>query len=158
VYKKVLVPLDGSDLGECTLSHLESLFKDGAVGEVTLLNIVTVDIPWAVVDKPWGELGSGHFDLNELRKHVLTLSRKYLEKVESRLSSQGIKVKTESLEANRPADTITDYAQKQGMELIIMGTHGYTGFRKLMLGSVASGVLNQSSVPVLLIRPETCRL
>jgi len=50
VYKKVLVPLDGSDLGECTLSHLESLFKDGALGEVTLLNIITVDIPWAVVE------------------------------------------------------------------------------------------------------------
>ena len=44
------------------------------------------------------------------------------------------------------------------MELIIMATHGYTGFKKLMLGSVASGVLNQSFVPVLLIRPEACRL
>jgi len=45
MYKKVLVPMDGSDLAECTLSHLKSLFKDGSVGEVTLLNIVTIDIP-----------------------------------------------------------------------------------------------------------------
>jgi nucleotide-binding universal stress UspA family protein len=151
MYKKVLVPLDGSDLAECALSHLKSLFKDGSVGEMTLLNIVTIDIPW-------GGLESGHFDLNALREKVLTSSRKYLGEVESRLSSQGIKVKTESVEANRPADTITDYAQKNGMELIIMATHGYTGLKKLMLGSVASGVLNQSHVPVLLIRPEACRL
>jgi nucleotide-binding universal stress UspA family protein len=151
MYKKVLVPLDGSDLAECTLSHLKSLFKDGSVGEVTLLNIVTIDIP------P-GEWVSGQFNFNPLREQLFASSRKYLAEVESRLSSQGIKIKTESLEANRPASAITDYAQKNDMELIIMATHGHTGFWKLMLGSVASGVLNQSSVPVLLIRPEACRL
>jgi len=151
MYKKVLVPLDGSDLAECALSHLKSLFKDGSVGEVTLLNIVTIDIPW-------GDLESGHFNYSALSKQVFTSSKKYLAKVESRLSSEGITVKKVSVEANRPADTITEYAQKNGIELIIMGTHGYTGLKKLMLGSVASGVLNQSTVPVLLIRPEGCRI
>ena len=68
------------------------------------------------------------------------------------MSSKGIKVKTESLEANGPADAITDYAQQKGMELIVMSTHGYSGFKKLMMGSVAFGVLNESHVPVLLIR------
>jgi nucleotide-binding universal stress UspA family protein len=149
MYKKVLVPLDGSDLAECMLSHLKSLFKDGALGEVTLLNIVTIDIPWA-------ELESGHFDFDGLRKQVFTSSKKYLEKVESRLRSDGVTVKAESVEANRPAETIVDYAKKNGMELIIMATHGFTGLKKLMLGSVASSVLNQSSVPVLLVRPEAC--
>jgi nucleotide-binding universal stress UspA family protein len=62
------------------------------------------------------------------------------------------------VEATRPADTITEYAQKNGMDLIMMATHGHTGFKKLMLGSVAFGVLHESHVPVPLIRPETCRL
>ena len=152
MYKKVLVPLDGSDLAECMLSHLKSLFKDGSVGEVTLLNVVTIDIPH------WAELESGQFNLDALRKQMFAISKQYLAKVESRLSSEGIKVNTVSVEANRPADTITDHAQKNGMELIIMATHGRTGLKKLMLGSVASSVLNQSPVPVLLIRPESCRL
>lgn len=151
MYQKVLVPLDGSDLAECTLSHLKSLIKDGSVGEVTLLNVVKIDIPWA-------ELENRQFDLNALREPIFAASRRYLADVESRLSSQGIKVKTESIEANRPADTITDYAKKNGMDLIVVATHGYSGLKKLMLGSVASGVLNQSSVPVLLIRPEACRI
>jgi nucleotide-binding universal stress UspA family protein len=151
MYKKVLVPLDGSDLAECTLSHLKSLFENGSVGEVTLLNIVTIDIPR-------GEWKSGQFTFDVLREQLLASSRKYLAELESRMSSQGINVKTESVEANRPADAISDYAQKNGMELIIMATHGYNGFWKLMLGSVAFGVLNQSHVPVLLIRPEACRL
>jgi len=154
MYKKALVPLDGSGLAECTLSHVKSLFKDGSVGEVTLLNVVKVDIPWVGE----GEGYTPRIDLNAIREELFTESRKYLAEMESRLVSEGIKVKTESLEGNRPADTITEYARKKGMDLIIIGTHGYTGFKKLLLGSVASGVLNQSHMPVLLIRPESCRL
>ena len=152
MYKKILVPLDGSDLAECTLSHLESLVKDGFAGAVTLLNIVKVDIPWA------GMYDEMPFDITETRKLLFAVSRKYLAKVASQLRSKGIKVTTKALEANRPAYTIMDYAQKNGMDLIVMATHGHTGFKKLLMGSVASGVLNQSSVPVLLIRPEACRI
>ncbi len=152
MYKKVLVPLDGSDLAECVLSHLKSHFKGGSVGEITLLNIVTIDIPW-------GDLESGkHFNFEALREDVFTSSKKYLAKTESQLSSEGIKVKTVSIEANRLAETILEYANKNGMELIIMGTHGYSGFKKLILGSVASGVINHSVIPVLLIRPDACHL
>ena len=151
MYKKVLVPLDGSDLAECALSHVKSLVKDGSVGEVTLLNIIKFDLPW-IDEYP------KRIDINAIREPLFAASKKYLAEVESRLSSKGIKVKTASLEANRTADAITDYAQKNGMELIVMSTHGYTGFKKLMLGSVAFGVLNVSHVPVLLIRPEACRI
>jgi nucleotide-binding universal stress UspA family protein len=152
MYKKVLVPLDGSDLAECTLFHVESLVKEGSAGEITLLNIVKVDIPWAEIydEKP--------FDINELRKPLVAVSKNYLAKKASQLSAKGIKVNTEALEANRPAYTIIDYAQKNGMDLIVMATHGHTGFKKLMLGSVAFGVLNESHIPVLLIRPESCRI
>lgn len=151
MYQKVLVPLDGSDLAECALSHVKSLAEKGSVGEVTLLNIIKFDLPW-IDEYPQ------HIDINAIREPLFAASKKYLAEVESRLNSKGIKVKTASLESNRPADAITDYAQKKGMELIVMSTHGYTGFKKLMLGSVAFGVLNVSHVPVLLIRPEACRI
>jgi len=154
MYKKVLVPLDGSPLAECTLSHVKNLFKDGSVGEVTLLNVVKVDLPWLEMgrDRPTKPI-----DINAIRKPLFAASRKYLADIESRLVSEGIKVRTESVEGNRPADTITEYAQKEDMDMIIIGTHGYTGMKKLMLGSVAFGVLHQSHIPVLLIRPEACR-
>jgi len=154
MYKKVLVPLDGSPLAECTLFHVKNLFKDGSVGEVTLLNVVKVDLPWIVMGY---EQRTKPIDINAIREPLFTASRKYLADVESRLGSEGIKVKTESLEGNRPADTITEYAQKKGMDMIIIATHGYTGLKKLMLGSVAFSVLHQSHIPVLLIRPESCR-
>jgi nucleotide-binding universal stress UspA family protein len=151
MYKNVLVPLDGSELAECVLSHVKGLVKEGFAGEVTLFNVVKVDAPWA-------ELYGKNFDINKMREAFFASARKYLAKIESNLTSEGIKVKTESLEANSTAHKITEYAQENGMDLIVIGTHGYTGLKKLIMGSVASGVLNSSSVPVLLIRPESCRL
>jgi len=85
-------------------------------------------------------------------------SRKYLARVQSRLSSEGIKVKTEAIESNGPSHAITDYAQKNGVDLIVIATHGYTGMKKMMLGSIALKVLHESNVPVLLIRPDACRV
>jgi nucleotide-binding universal stress UspA family protein len=149
--RKVLVPLDGSDLAECTLSHVKSLVKDGSIGEVILLNIVHIDLPWS-------ELYGKNFNINAVREAYLASARKYLVDVESRLSAQGVKVKTEVLEANGPANAITEYARKNGIDMIVMATHGITGLRKLLLGNVAFGVLHQSHVPVLLIRPEACRI
>ncbi len=153
MYQNILVPLDGSELAECTLFHVKNLFKSGFAGEVTLLNIVMVDIPWVRIrsDEPMV------IDLEAIRERLFARSKKYLTEIASRLVSEGIKVKTESIEANRPAETIVEYAKEKGMDLIILGTHGYTGLKKLMMGSVASGVLNQSHVPVLLIRPESCQ-
>jgi len=151
MYQKVLVPLDGSDLAECVLDHVKNLVKEGSAGEVTLFNVVKVDIRWA-------ELYGQNFDINAMREALFASAREYLAKIKSRLNSEGLKVKTESLEADSPANKITEYAQKNGIELIIMGTHGYTGLKKLIMGSVAFGVLNSSHVPVLLIRPESCHL
>jgi len=150
MYQKILVPLDGSKLAECALSHVKNLAKEGAVGEVILLNVVTVHIPGR------GEIpGRVDFNINTVRENLFVESRKYLANVKSQFASEGIHVKTESLEGNRPADVIADYAQKNGAELIVLSTHGYTGLKKLMFGSVALGVLHESQIPILLIRPES---
>ena len=151
MYKKVLVPLDGSELAGCVLDHVRALVKEGSAGEITLFNVVKVDTSYV-------ELYGKNFDVNAMREALFASARKYLAKIESQLSSEGIKVKSESLESNSPAYIITEYAEKNGIELIIMGTHGYTGLKKLIMGSVASQVLNSSPVPVLLIRPKSCRL
>jgi nucleotide-binding universal stress UspA family protein len=180
MYQKVLVPLDGSDLAECALSHVTSLAKEGSVGEIILLNIVKIDIPWAEMesmhpainaevtflnfvktDSPRADGGNRSLDINALRERLFAASRTYLAEAETRLRSdaiEGLRVKAEVLESKRPAYSITNYAQKNGMDLIVMATHGRTGLKKLLLGSVAFGVLNESHVPVLLIRPEACCL
>jgi nucleotide-binding universal stress UspA family protein len=149
MYENVLVPLDGSQLAECALNHVKKLIQAG--GAVTLLNVVDVAIPLA-------DEFQKTIDINIIRKQVRIVSEKYLADTESRLGSEGIRVKTKVLEGNKPAHAITDYAKENGMDLIIMATHGYSGMKRLMLGSVALGVLHESPIPVLLIRPEACRI
>lgn len=150
MYQKILVPLDGSKLAECALSHVKNLVKDGAVGEVILLNVSSVNIYR-------GGEAAGYMDMNSIKEGMVEKSQKYLADVESRLNSEGIKVKTESREGYRAAETISDYAQNNRVDLIVIASHGYTGMKRLMLGSVALEVLHESHVPVLLIRPESCR-
>ncbi len=151
MYQKILVPLDGSELAECTLNHAKMMIKEGFAREATLLNIVRIDLPWA-------ELYGTNFNIDAVRKAYFASAGKYLSSVESRLGAEGIKVKTEVLEANRTGAAIADYARDKGMDAIVIATHGYTGLKRLMLGSVAMGVLHDSSVPVILIRPEACRV
>ena len=151
MYQKVLVPLDGSELAECALSHVTNLVKGGVAGEVILLNVVIVHIPGR------GD-ASGLIEINSVRENLFMGSGKYLADLETRFASEGIKVKTVSLEGNRPADVIVDYAQENGVDLIVLASHGYTGMKKLMFGSVALRVLHDTHLPVLLIRPESCRM
>lgn len=151
MYKKCLVPLDGSALAECALNHVRNLAKEQSIGEVTLLNVVKVDIPWSSVDEKV-------LDLAAIRKPLFAAAEKYLAGVEKKLAAKGIRVKTAAVEGNRPGETIVDYAEDKRMDLIVIATHGNTGFKKLLLGSVATSVLNHSSVPVLLIRPASCQL
>lgn len=156
MYKKILVPLDGSELAECALNHVKNLFQDGPVGEVVLLNAVVVDIPWRELNAEDGHAVA--FDYNAFIKSFMDKSKKYLARVKSRLASDGIKVKTATIESNGPSRTINEYAQKHGIDLIVISTHGYTGMKKMLLGSIASKVLNESNVPVLLVRPDACRV
>ena len=150
MYKKVLVPLDGSALAECALSHAKALVKEGAASEMIIINVVGIDIPWDEMDQGLG--------FNAFRQELINTSQEYLAEVGSQLRTEGVKVKTEFIEANRPSHVITEYAEKNGVDLIIITTHGYTGMQKLLLGSVAFKVLHESHVPVLLIRPESCKI
>jgi len=157
MYKKILVPLDGSDLAECALNHVTSLLKSGSGGEVILLNAVVTNLPWRELNRSESD-NSPVFDYAGFVKASMDKARRYLEKVQTRLRSEGFNVKTETVESNSPAHTITDYAQQNDMDLIVIATHGHTGMKKMLLGSVASKVLQESHVPVLLIRPEACRI
>jgi nucleotide-binding universal stress UspA family protein len=145
MFRKVLVPMDGSEMAGYAMSHVRSILKEGSSREVTLLHIKRIDIPPG-------------FDPNTIRGPVFAVTKKYLADMESQMVAPGVKVKTKVLEAKRPSTAITDYAQNNGMDLIVMSTHGYTGLKKLLLGSVATEVLNQSPVPVLMIRSEANRL
>ncbi|HPK53877.1 MAG TPA: universal stress protein [Smithellaceae bacterium] len=153
MYKKILIPLDGSEVAECALSHVKNLVKDGSGKEIIILKVFWADDPYI---GGWRD-PSLTDNINELKEKLILNSKKYLADVQSRLAAEGLQVKTEILNNDRTADTIAEYARKNGIDLIVIATHGYTGLKKMMLGSVALEVLHDATMPVLLIRPESCR-
>ena len=146
MYRKVLVPLDGSELAECALPEVMKLARGGIVGEVILLNVVDIPSLWVAEG----------LDVMKLKNALLVKSQDYLSDVQSRLSREGLNVRDVVMEG-KTAQTIIDYSRENAVDLLVLATHGYTGMKQLMFGSVALRVLHDARVPVLLIRPESCR-
>ena len=145
MYQKVLVPLDGSKLAECALSEVRHLAKGGFVGEVLLISVLETH------STPFTE----SIDVSAFRWARRAKSHIYLDFIRRSLLSEGIQAKAEVLEGN-PVRAIVSYTADNAVDLIIIATHGYTGMKQVMLGSVALRVLHDARVPVLLIRPEEC--
>jgi nucleotide-binding universal stress UspA family protein len=132
-YKKLLVPLDGSELAERALPYAQSIAK--AMGsEITLF---TVSIASAEqLDRPM---------------------KAYLELKSRELQSQGIKA-TSAVTYGTVPDEIVSFADNNNIDLIIISTHGYSGIKRWVLGSVARKVLYGTSVQVLLIKSKAPRV
>lgn len=145
MWKKILVPLDGSPLAESVLPYVEDLaHQPGA--EVTLLR-VSPPAQYVV-----GEAGYVIY-LDEQMENIRTSLKEYLEGVAQGLRSKGLTAHT-GVEFGEPAEEIARYAQEHGFDFIAMSTHGRTGLSRLIFGSVAQEVLRRATVPVLLFRGE----
>ncbi len=145
MYKKILVPLDGSELAECVLPHVEELCR--AEGERTLYLIQVVE-PF----QPF--VGDYVLDPAEVvridREHRLGAAR-YLEGIKGRLKCEKATVEFKVIEG-RVAETLADFAGANEIDLIVIATHGRSGVSRWVRGSVADRILHFSSIPILMIR------
>lgn len=148
VFRRVLVPLDGSGLAEKALPHVALIAKRMDL-EVELLRAYTLPVS-AVVPAaypPHAELVTGE----TIRKDV----QSYLSaKVDECRQKHGLKKVSHAILQGDAASTIIDTAQQTSNNLIAMSTHGRSGIGRWVLGSVADRVVRYSGDPVLLIRPS----
>jgi len=147
VYEKVMVPLDGSPLAECVLDHVKSLAAIGQINQLLLLGVVETPPDWAK-EGP---------DFDSFQDAGVAEKKTYLTKVKDELVREGISNVSIMVLVGKPADLITESAQREGVVLIAIATHGRTGLGKWMLGSVAYKVMRYSQVPVFMVRPDSCR-
>jgi nucleotide-binding universal stress UspA family protein len=167
VFKKVLVPLDGSELAEAVLPYVEDLGKRCAA-EVILLQVIATppDRTTAIYQPPKGDMPMAalpesaedviiaqHPIYREQEMASLRVeAERSLARTKERLSKAGLKTRVEVL-FGRPAERIVEHAMKEKVDLIAMATHGRSGFRRWVFGSVAEKVLRAAALPILLIRP-----
>ena len=139
MYKKVLVPLDGSELAECVLPHVEAIVKGCTVQEVIFLRAVEP------VSSPSGAIGDGAAVLTEsdtarIRMEIDSSNKKdaekYLNQIVSKQKYAGLNVQSAVI-IGKAADSIADYATQNNVDLIIIASHGRSGVSRWLMGSVA---------------------
>lgn len=158
MYKKIMVPLDGSELAECVLPHVESIVKGCHAPDVVLVRVVEP----VLLPAGMGTDGSVIFteqDAARIRSQSDSLHKHnaedYLKKLASRMQPGIPHLHTEVL-VGKPADTLAAYAEKNGIDLIVIATHGRSGVSRWVWGSVADRVLRSACVPVMMIRAPGC--
>jgi len=153
MYKKILVPLDGSKLAECALPYAEEIAKSCGTEEVILVSVTERVQGYRVFDDP-SQLQGQRLILEAVGKKQEQAQR-YLVRIAKKLTAKGIKVRTEVL-FWPPAEAIASYAEQNGADIIVMSSHGRSGPSRWTHGSVADKVFRGSPVPVLMVRAPGC--
>ncbi len=152
MYKKIMVPLDGSELAECVFPHLELLLKGCESTEVVVVQAVE---PFSV---PYGR-EIGHFPslekVKEFETHQKTEAEIYLQGIAARLVRNGVNARGEVI-YGKVNEALTDYVAGNAIDLIIIATHGRSGISRGVRGSVADHLLRSVCTPVLMIRAPGC--
>lgn len=143
MYKKILVPLDGSPLAEAVLPHAQALAKsEGA--EIVLLSVPVTPNLEMLSRSP----GLANRIIEETEKQT----EAYLEAEVAKLTRDGTKVTSVMREGPIP-EVILAVADEMQIDVITMSTHGRSGIQRWLMGSVADRVVNHAHIPVMLIHP-----
>lgn len=148
MYKRILVPLDGSELAEQVLPQVIDLANcTGA--EIVLLRVPDAPIYDYLMTAPdWSVT---------VREQARTDTANYLETLSAQLRAMGLNVLTRADYGGAVYSTILDTANEMRVDLIAMSTHGRGGLARMVMGSVADDVLRHTCLPVLMLRPKTVR-
>jgi nucleotide-binding universal stress UspA family protein len=146
MYRKIMVPLDGSPLAECVLPHVEAIAGGCPVRELVLVRIVEPERIYSVSDSPIDPNLAAARE-SERRK----TAEDYLHSVAARLDEPGLICEIKTF-VGRVAESLVDYCVADEIDLIIIATHGHSGVTRWVRGSVADKILRTSTIPVLMIR------
>ena len=141
MFKRILVPLDGSNLAEMVLPFTISLAEQ-LQATLVLFHVVEKNAPMEI---------HGQRHLREV-----AAAKAYFNRIAARFSSPAVPILKDVHEVQETgvAQTICDHAEELHTDLIVLCAHGNGGLRDMFLGSIAQQVIRQGNTPVLFIRPE----
>ena len=152
MYKRVLVPLDQSELAETILPHALEITRCFAA-EMVLFHVSDGYAELFQKMMPAGANSTIDPDLVQATVDAqASAGKRYLDHVAERCRIEGFNVRP-VLAQGPPARTILQYCEEQEVSLVTMCTHGHSGLKRTFLGSVADEVMRESRLPVLLLRP-----
>jgi nucleotide-binding universal stress UspA family protein len=153
MFEKVVLPLDGSKVGEAALPVIRLMAENrppGSKVQVTLIGVITLLRHWVVVGEASAPVSYTEEELTLIKDRVTD----YLNRTGEALKSPNIEVNI-VVSSGNAADEILKVAEQVKADLIAMSTHGRSGWRRMAFGSITDKVLHRSPIPVLMVRaPE----
>lgn len=143
MFQKILVPLDGSELAESALETAGGLARAFAAQ----LHLVR-----CLPERPSADFAASAGEFHEAYLHDEQEAQGYLETIRARLSGQGLSIEQQVLLPGQAAYQIARVAEQQQVDLIVLTSHGRSGFSRLMLGSVAETLARTAPCPVMILR------
>jgi len=148
MFKRIMVPLDGSELAECVIPYIEDFIDQGQAEVIVFVRVVKPVIPPAGFEENLTYIPA---DFSEWESEKKASAQDYLKKVVSRLKPNGVKFQTEVL-VGRIGNSLLDYIKTNDFNLIVISSHGRSGLSRWVRGSVADKILSASHIPVFMVR------
>jgi len=146
MYKKILVAVDGSPCSNVALD--EALRMASALGAELVIA--------SVIDNGYLKYDLGYVDMSDVRSGLIKSGQELLAEAQAKADAKQVRAHTvlvdEILAMGDIARELEQVAESTQAELVVIGTHGRRGLRRMLLGSVAEGLVRQCKVPVLLVR------
>ena len=154
MYDKIMVPLDGSDLAECVMPHVEAVIAGFNCSEVALVRVVNpVRLPVSVPAQ--GEYGFTEKDRQQMNANRKEAADNYLANLLDGMDHPGTEFQCVVLEGN-PVAMLTEFAESNAVDLIVIASHGRSGISRWVMGSVAERIVRTACAPVMVIRAPGC--
>jgi len=150
MYKHIMVPLDGSELAECVLPHVETLAQGRNAKKITLVRVIEPLHMYGGVESRFSPEERQH-----LEEDALKVAREYLDKKVKQLADKGVKVQADVL-SGHVVDTIINYTTNNNVDIIVLATHGRSGISRWVWGSVTDRLLRSACIPILMVRAPGC--
>ncbi|QPC82193.1 universal stress protein [Phototrophicus methaneseepsis] len=145
-YHKIVVPIDGSGWSERAIPHAADIARNNDA-EIILLHVFRTP---AAEYTDQIALGGGDAQIQQMREEF----KQKMISLRNQLRAQGVKARNQFIEGAGVASLICDYINDEGVDLVVMSSHGRSGISRFIFGSVAQKVMQEVSVPVMIVRPD----
>ncbi|MBN2515014.1 MAG: universal stress protein [Deltaproteobacteria bacterium] len=144
MFEKILLPTDFSDVAEKALNFVKQL-KDAGTQEVVILHVIKKNSPEVIAQY------SSIRDFEEVEKEVEGDARKRISRIEKELKECGFNVQVR-IETGFPFSEILRVETEENVSAIVIGSHGLSNIKEMLLGSVSESVIRKSKNPIIVVK------
>jgi len=143
-YQNILVPVDGSETSLSVVKHAADIAK-AFNSKITVVQVMTLD-PYIAAEY----LSNGQ--TNQLIERAREFIQDNINAAKEQFVAEGLQVETRLLEGESITHTLAQAVNDLKIDLVVLSSHGRTGLKKLIMGSVAQGLLTELQIPVLVVK------